>query len=396
MLLVRYMRTPGPAARKAPFLFIRNYRIFSLFGIPIEVNPTWLFTLGLFVYILGGELYPEALAGEPAWFLWALALVSGLLFFASIIVHELAHSLVAQRHGIPVRAITLFMLGGVSQITKEAKRPLVEFTTAIVGPLTSFLLAGIFVALALAPGIHGGRLGIMFEFLFVMNVSLGVVNMAPGFPLDGGRVLRAAAWAITGNYRRATFVAAACGRALGFALMALGLLVFLRVFTWFDQFSGAWFVLVGLFLDNAARQAWAQVQAQETLRKYRASSVMRTLIPTVPETTTVLEAVGRYFDPNFGLCAFIIDGQEHVLGMLSDAEAARVPKERWATTYAPQAMTPTRDVQTIGPEADLAMALEQLESARQLQLPVVDAGRIIGYISRMRILNVLAAERAAT
>ncbi len=322
--------------------------------------------------------------------------MSGLLFFASIIVHELAHSLVAQRYGIPVRAITLFMLGGVSQITKEAKRPLVEFVTAIVGPLTSFLLAAIFVGLALTPGIHGGRIGIMFEFLFVMNLSLGVVNMAPGFPLDGGRVLRAATWGITGNYRRATFVASMCGRALGFALMALGLLVFLRVFTWFDQFSGAWFVLVGLFLDNAARQAWTQLEVLETLRKYRTSNVMRTLLPTVPETTTVLEAVGRYFDPHFGLCAFIVDDDERVLGMLSDAEAARVPKERWATTYAPQAMTPTGDVQTIGPEADLATALEQLESARQLQLPVVDAGRIVGYVSRMRIMNVLASERVAT
>ncbi|MEX0750476.1 MAG: site-2 protease family protein, partial [Dehalococcoidia bacterium] len=138
-------------------MFIRNYRIFSLFGIPIEVNPTWLFTLAFFVYVLGGQLYPEALEDEPAWFLWALALVSGLLFFASIIVHELAHSLVAQRNGIPVRAITLFMLGGVSQITKEAKRPLVEFVTAIVGPLTSFALAAIFLGLAFTPGIAGGR-----------------------------------------------------------------------------------------------------------------------------------------------------------------------------------------------------------------------------------------------
>jgi Zn-dependent protease len=375
-------------------LLIRNYRIFSLFNIPIEVNPTWLFTLAFFVYILGGELYPEALEDEPAWFLWTLALVSGLLFFASIIVHELAHSLVARRHGIPVRAITLFMLGGVSQITKEASRPIVEFTTAIVGPLTSFVLAGAFLGLAFTPGINGGRLGIMFEFLFVMNLSLGVVNLAPGFPLDGGRVLRSTVWAITRDFRRATFVASLCGRALGFALMALGLLVFVRVFTWFDQFSGAWFVLVGLFLDNAARQSWMQVQARETLRKYRTSSIMRTLIPTVPQTTTVLEAVGRHFDPNFGLCAFIVDDDERVLGMLSDMEASRVPKERWATTYAPQAMTPTRDVLTIGPEADLAMALEQLESARQLQLPVVDAGRIVGYVSRIRILNVLAAEGA--
>jgi Zn-dependent protease/CBS domain-containing protein len=375
-------------------LFIRNYRIFALFGIPIEVNPSWLFTLGLIVFLLGGELYPEALEDEPAWFLWSLAVVSGLLFFTSIILHELAHSLVAQRHGIPVRAITLFMLGGVSQITKEATRPLIEFTTAVVGPLTSFALSAAFLGLMFVPGIYGSRAGVMFEFLFLMNLSLGVVNLAPGFPLDGGRVLRAALWGLTGNYRTATRLSSLCGRALGFALMALGLLTLLGVFGWISQISGAWFLLVGLFLDGAARQAWAQLEALETLRKYRASNVMRTMLPTVPETTTVLEAVGRFFDPHFGLCAFVVDDEERVLGMLSDMEASRVPKERWATTYAPQAMTPVSSVLTISPEADLATALEQLESARQMQLPVVDAGRIIGYISRIRIMNLLATERA--
>jgi Zn-dependent protease/CBS domain-containing protein len=376
-------------------LFIRSYRIFSLFGIPIEVNPTWFLTLGFFVFILGGSLYPQALEDEPAWFLWTLAVVSGLLFFASIIVHELAHSLMARRYGIPVRAITLFMLGGVSQITKEAKRPLIEFTTAVVGPLTSFALAALFLGLMFTPGIGSGRAGVMFDFLFIMNLSLGVVNMAPGFPLDGGRVLRAALWGATGNYKRATYLSSLCGRGLGLGLMALGLLVLLGVITWFDRFGGAWFLLVGLFLDNAARQAWTQVEVMETLRQYRASNVMRTMLPTVPETTTILEAVGRYFDPHFGLCAFVVDEEERVLGMLSDMEAARVPKDRWATTYAPQAMTPASDVQTIEPEADLATALEQLESARQLQLPVVDAGRIVGYVSRMRILNLLASEQAA-
>lgn len=377
-------------------MFVRNYRIFSLFGIPIEVNPSWLFTLAFFVFVLGNDLYPGALEDEPAWFLWALALVSGLLFFTSIIIHELAHSLVAMRYGIPVRAITLFMLGGVSQITKEAKRPLIEFNTAVVGPLTSFLLAGMFLGLMFTPGVGSGRAGVMFDFLFVMNLSLGVVNLAPGFPLDGGRVLRAAIWGLSGNYRRATYLAALCGRALGFALMATGLLVLVNVIPWFSPFSGAWFLLVGLFLDNAARQAWRQVEVLETLRKYRASNIMRTMLPTVPETTTVMEAVGRFFDPHFGLCAFIVDEQDHVLGMLSDLEAARVPKDRWATTYAPQAMTPVQDVQTVESDDDLATTLEQLEGARQMQIPVVDAGRIVGYVSRIRIMNVLSAERQPT
>ncbi len=365
-------------------MLIRNYRIFSLFGIPIEINPTWLFTLAFFVYILGGELYPDALEDEPAWFLWALAFVSGLLFFASIIVHELAHSLVAQRYGIPVRAITLFMLGGVSQITKEAKRPLVEFVTAIVGPLTSFLLAAIFVGLALTPGIHGGRIGIMFEFLFVMNLSLGVVNMAPGFPLDGGRVLRGIVWWITGNAVRATRIAARVGQVIAFVMILYGLMQFFRG----AGFNGLWIAFIGWFLLSASRESYAQMVISEGLRGLRVGDVMSRDFPVVDAHSNLqtfaeenLTRTGRRF------WVVTLNGQPE--GIITPNEMSAVTRNRWPYTTVADVMRPLDATHTVNPNTPVTEALEVMASQDLNQLPVMNEHGLAGLISRSHILQLI-------
>jgi Zn-dependent protease len=371
----------------------RNYRIGSLLGIPLEVNPSWLVTLTFIIVILGGDLYPDALENEPDWFYWTLAGVSGVFFFGSIIIHELAHSLVARRFGIPVRSITLFMLGGVSQIARDAKRPLIEFAMAIVGPLTSFALAGVFLGLVYTPGLREDRSNVMWQLLFIMNASLGVVNMAPGFPMDGGRVLRAALWGITGSYRSATRWAALVGRAMGYLLIAGGLVVLLRLVPGFTPFAGIWFMLVGLFLETSARQSWSQVGMVERLRRHDAEAVMRRELRTVPETSSVLEAVSRHAEPGAGLCAFVVDlPGETVLGMLSDAETARVRKDRWPTTAAGTAMRPVATVATAAPDTDLATIVETMEATEQTHVPVVDEGRVVGYVSRARIAPLLLSD----
>ncbi len=370
-----------------------SFRIGAILGIPLEINPSWLITLTFFMFILGEEIYPDALKGQPVWFYWALAAVSGIFFFSSIIVHEIAHSLVARRYQIPVRAITLFMLGGVSQISRDAKRPLAEFLMAIVGPLTSASLAGVFLGLVYTPGLRDNRTNVMWQWLFVMNVSLAVVNMAPGFPLDGGRVLRAALWGATGSYRKATRWASLVGRGLGYALIAGGLLTLIGTIPWLDQFSGAWFILVGLFLDNAARQSWNQLLVLDALRRHRAAEVMRTTLPAIYGTATVLETMSRYYEPRAGLCAFVVDGEERVIGMVSETETARTPKERWAVTQAGNIMRPVTAVATAAPDTDLAALLEQMDLSQQNQMPIVEDGRLIGHVGRTRILGVLMAER---
>lgn len=367
-------------------MFRGNVRIGSVFGIPLEINVSWLVTLGLFTVLLASQVYPGFVRDEPTWFYWALALVSGVFFFASIVIHELAHSIVARRSGIPVRAITLFMLGGVSQITREARRPAVEFVMAIVGPLTSVALAGIFLGLAFTPGLRDNRTEVMWEWLFLMNLSLAVVNMAPGFPLDGGRVLRSAIWGITGNYRRATQWASYVGRAMSYALIGLGLLTAVQVIDWFDPFSGLWFVLVGLFLDNAARQSWTQTRMLEDLRTRRASSVMQTLLPRVEPDADLLQAMSRFYHPEHGLCAFVVDPEsERVVGMVTDAQLEAVPRDCWTQVRVSDVMQPVNTVATASAEADLASVLEQMDGNQQTHMPVVENGRLMGWVSRALI-----------
>lgn len=341
--------------------------------------------------VLGGQVYPSVLDDEPEWLYWLLAVVSALFFCASIIIHELAHSAVARRAGLPVKSITLFMLGGVSEIGREAKRPLVEFTMAIVGPLSSILLAGVFLAVAFVPGVRDGRSSVMWEWLFLMNLALGIVNMAPGFPMDGGRVLRAALWGATGNFNRATQWASYAGRGLGYALIGAGLLVFVGTIP-LEWLTGLWFVLVGLFLENAARQSWENIGVLEALRNHKAREIMRTWLPQISQDAMVLEAVARHFDVQFGLCAFAVDDDERAVGMLTAAELHGLPKERWADTPIRDRMIPAATLPSVSPDTDLAAVIELMEQHELSQLPVVEDGRLTAYIQRGRIAVILHNE----
>lgn len=341
--------------------------------------------------ILGGQVYPTVLEDEPTWLAWVLAAISALFFCASIIIHELAHSAVARRAGLPVKSITLFMLGGVSQIGRDAKRPLTEFTMAIVGPLSSILLAGVFLAVAFVPGVRDGRSAVMWEWLFLMNLALGVVNLAPGFPMDGGRVLRAALWGATGNFNRATQWASYAGRGLGMALIGAGLLVFLRTIP-LDFVTGLWFLMVGIFLENAARQSYENVGVLDALRRHKTREIMRTWLPQISQDASVLEAVARHFDVQFGLCAFAVDDDERAVGMLTAAELHGLPKERWADTPIRERMLPAATLPAVTPETDLASVIEVMEQESLSQLPVVEDGRLVAYVQRGRIAIILHNE----
>ncbi len=373
----------------------RNVRIASIRGIPIEMSPSWLLTLGFFVIVLGGQIYPELLRDEPVWLYWLLAGLSAVFFCASIIFHELAHSLVARLHGIPVRSITLLMLGGVSQMKRSAGRPLFEFTTAIVGPLSSILLAGVFLGVAFLPGVRDGRSAVMWQWLFFMNLGLGVINLAPGLPMDGGKVLRAALWGATGNFNRATYWASLAGRGLGYALMGAGMLTFLRVIPGLDVITGIWLVMVGYFLDSSARQSWTQVGVLEVLRKHTAAQVMQATLPEISQDATILEVVGRHFDVRFGLCAFAVDDEARVTGMLTAAQLVRLPKERWAVTTVRERMLPVAELPVAAPSMNLADAIELMDGEELSHLPVVEDGRLTGYIQRGRIVMMLHAEIGA-
>ena len=261
-----------------------SLRLGKIFGIPIEINVSWILIFAFITYLLA-DMFGQSQPTWPEAQRWGVAAVTSVLFFMSVLAHELTHSVVAERWGIPVRKITLFIFGGVSQLAHEARRPLIEFTVAVVGPLSSIALSGIFAGLWLLLRDVNTALSAVLFILAWVNLSLGVFNMLPGFPLDGGRVLRSAVWGLTGSYWRATQVAARAGQLIGFLMIAGG--ISFMFFT--GGLQGAWMALIGTFLLSAATASYTQEREKERLKEYTVGQVMAARWPTAA-TPASLEA----------------------------------------------------------------------------------------------------------
>ena len=228
-----------------------SLRLGRVFGIPIEVNISWVFVFLLLTFLLASE-FDDARLRWPVAQRWSVAIVTVVLFFLSVLAHELSHSVMALTKGIPVRSITLFIFGGVSRLEQEPQRPITEFAVAFVGPLSSILLAVVFGGAWYLMGRGDSSLEVVLLLLAWTNLSLGVFNLVPGYPLDGGRLLRAAIWGITGSHRRATQIAARSGQAVGGAMVVAG--VALAVL--FEPVDGVWIGIVGLFLFYMAKSSY--------------------------------------------------------------------------------------------------------------------------------------------
>ena len=232
-------------------------REWRLWGIPIRIDASWFFVVAFVTWSLSSGYFPSNYPGFQRGVYWAMGGVSAVLLFACVLLHELGHSLVAKWYGIPVSRVTLFMFGGVAQIVGEPHRPSIELTVALAGPLVSALIAGAcFAAAAAIPlqsPLHLVAAAIV-RYLAVINAVLILFNLLPGFPLDGGRVLRAMLWAWTGSLRRATRMASAVGSGLGVGLLALGVWAIVKG-AWG---GGLWYVLLGFFLRDAALTSYRQ------------------------------------------------------------------------------------------------------------------------------------------
>jgi Zn-dependent protease/CBS domain-containing protein len=398
-----------------------NWQIARVAGIPIVVNVSWLITLAFVTSVLALQVYPEVLPRRSPYrdnvtLHWVMAVVSGLVFFGSILLHELAHSLVARRQGIPVRNITLFIFGGVSQIAGEARRPLNEFVMAIVGPLTSIALAGVFFASWWALDFSSREpVAIVIQWLFAMNLVVGVFNMAPAFPMDGGRVVRSVLWGISGRFYLATQLATLLGRGIGYSLTFAGGVVILAstlapveglgfldtIAENVSPWSGVWFTILGLFLESSARRSWLHARALDTLAKYRAEDIMSPDIETAgigdrvryllsrvvprvrPMGRSDRNAVARFI-------FFVEDGNDHVVGVLTEKEIAAVSVTPDNTATAGELMVRTEHTRTATPAEDAASLLQRMEEDALWHLPVVAGGRVIGVVSKERLLRMLA------
>ncbi|MFQ5719289.1 MAG: site-2 protease family protein [Acidobacteriota bacterium] len=361
-----------------------GFRLFSVAGIPIHVDLSWFIIFFLVAGTVTGWFRAQ-MADSPALVIWLLSGTAALMLFVSVVVHELSHSLVARAKGIPVARITLFMFGGVSQLDREPDRPLDEFQIAIVGPLTSFVLGGLFTAaFAITLPLDSAGLSALLGYLAFINIALGVFNLVPAFPLDGGRVLRAALWSARNSFHAATVAAAAVGKVLAYTLMALGLSLAVLA----GQMGGLWWVLIGFFLRQAAAASAQRARVGQALADEPVSRIMTHPVLALAPEDSLEQAVNRLFLARpFQEYAVAVDGR--LIGMLAVADVARVPAAARRVHTVGECMTPVAEIDTAEAQAPMTSVLERLLRSGRQRMPVVDHGRLTGMVSRDDILGFL-------
>lgn len=357
-----------------------------ILGIPLDVDYSWFVIFGLLTWTLAVGYYPQEFHGWPTYEYWIMGAITAIMLFVSVVLHELGHSVVAIHYGVPVHRITLFIFGGISQIGTEPPGPGAEFLIAVAGPIVSLALAVLFWLLEPATRFLS-PLFALFEYLAYINAALFVFNLIPGFPLDGGRVLRAIVWGITRNFRRATFVAAGVGRFIGFAF------IFLGVWQMFGNnfINGLWIALIGWFLESAAGAQIAQVDYQAlsgAVVNRRVSDVMSRNCPQVAADETLQEVVDSHL-LNTGQRSFVVARGDELEGLLTLHRIKDVPRDEWPLTTVRQAMIPAQQVKRIAPEAGIWNALREMDADGVNQLPVMTDGHVVGMLTREGVIGFL-------
>jgi Zn-dependent protease/CBS domain-containing protein len=368
-----------------------SIRLFTVRGIEVGVHYSWLIIFLLLTWSLGGFAFRQVPGVELSEIeYWLLAVVAALLLFVSVLIHELAHSFMAQAQGLAAKSITLFIFGGVSNLGGEAKKPSTEFLVAIVGPLTSFALAILAGLVWAASWEVDVRIGLVAGYVAIINVILGLFNLIPGFPLDGGRVLRAILWTATGNVRRATEAAATVGKIIAWGLFAFGLF---RILGAGDLFGGIWMAAIAWFLHNAASTSVAQVVFETRLRRVRARDITRPDGTAVAPGLTVAELIDDYLLPRNRRAMPVADNGR-LVGVVTVSDIQQVPvADRGRVTVA-QVMGGTDGLVTVDADARVQDAVELLAERDFEQLPVLEDGRLVGMLTRADVMRQLQLREA--
>jgi Zn-dependent protease/predicted transcriptional regulator len=355
-----------------------------VFGIKVGLHYSWFLIALLIVFSLLSQFH----ASNAEWgngLILTLSIVTAILFFVSLLLHELAHSLVATSNGLPVREITLFALGGVSQIEKNPTSAKVEFWMALVGPLTSALIG---VLCLLAAYASGGQASdpwiVVLQWLGIINIALAVFNLIPGYPLDGGRVLRAIIWWKTGDADRSTKIAAKTGQVVAFLFIAIGIARFFAG----AGIGGLWIAFIGWFLLQAARESYVQVGVADALAGVRVADVMTTDCPTVDGWLNVQNFVDQELLRTGRRC-FIVIEKDEITGLVTPHEVKNLERAKWPFMTLHDVMRPLEEMRSISPADSLASALELMSKNDLNQLPVVLNGHLEGVLSRAHVLRYL-------
>jgi Zn-dependent protease len=360
-------------------MFRHAIPIGRIFGISIDLDYSWFLVVGLLTWMLAVGYYPVEYKSWSVAECWVMGAITAVMLFVSVLLHELGHSVVAKRYGIKVPRITLFVFGGVSEIATEPTSAGEEFWIATAGPAVSFALALVFWELQLLL-VNAGPLSALAKYLALLNLVLGVFNLVPGFPLDGGRVFRSIMWGITKDFRRSSAIATVTGRFFGYFFIFFGVWQALGGIL----FNGLWIAFIGWFLESAAASQGRSQLFKDLLGAHKVSEVMNQDFARISGDITLQELVDKNVLAQGRRCFVVGDGRESA-GLVTLSTIKGVPRSAWPTTTAAQVMVPMEKVISIEPDAQLWTAFEKMGRDGVNQLPVLNGSggkAIVGMLSR--------------
>jgi Zn-dependent protease len=367
---------------KEGYMVTSGVSLGKVFGISIRLHYSWFFVFVLITWALVAGYLADNFPDWPLSQAVVVGVITSLLFFASVLTHELAHSLVARNAGIPIDSITLFIFGGVSTMTDEPRRPGVEFRVAVAGPLTSVAIGALsFIVLGLTINASEPVAAMAF-WLGWINIALAIFNLVPGFPLDGGRVLRSIIWWRTRDLRASTKTASTIGRAIGFLFIFIGIFMIF----WGYWLNGLWLAFIGWFLENAAVGSYRQVALKDILEGHTARELMSLECSGTPPGVTLDELVNRSVLDTGSRC-FLVTEDGRIRGLVTMHNVKAVPRSEWPTTTVGEAMIPFDKVKRVSPQEDLASVLRLMNEEDINQVPVVEGDNVLGMVTRDRVLN---------
>jgi Zn-dependent protease/CBS domain-containing protein len=368
-------------------MFARRIHLFKLFGFNVNLDVSWFFLLILVTWSLASGFFPRSYQGLSTLSYWIMGIAAAMGLFFSIVLHETLHSIVARRFGLPMTGITLFLFGGVAEMSDEPPSPKAEFSMAIAGPILSIVLAGFFYGtsvLVKESGLSPSLWGVL-RYLGFINGLLAAFNMVPAFPLDGGRVLRSAIWKVRDDLRAATRITSMIGRVFGFVLIAFGMYSFIMG----SLMSGLWWFVIGLFLNTAARTSYQQLKVRTALEGQKVSRFMKTDPVTVPDDVTVNELVEEYmYRYHYKLFPVVRDGQ--LIGCVTTKQTKELPREEWGSRRVGEIAEECTDENSVSPERDAVKVLGTMRRNGISRLMVVKDKKLVGVITLKDLLEFIA------
>ncbi|MFC1496311.1 CBS domain-containing protein [Candidatus Margulisiibacteriota bacterium] len=368
-----------------------NFKLITIMGIPVEINVTWLIIFCLVLLSLSKGYFPAQTPQLSSLIHWSMGLISALMLFVCLLLHELSHSVVAIKNKLPIAGITLFVFGGVAHMKKEPANPATEFKMAAAGPIMSVFLAIIFLLVkTFAVNLNLSIIIIAISnYLFIINLAVAVFNMVPGFPLDGGRLLRATLWYYLKDLKKATQVAAGIGKTFALGLMALGVFTFMSG----NYIGGIWFIFIGIFLQEAAEMSYRQMLMKKVFSKFHVEDLMSENVVYIPSDESIDNVINNYYF-RYRHHVFPIIENGNIVGLLNFHDIKETPKTEWKKKRAKEVMAPFTNNHYIHPNASLDDALALMASNGIGRLLVMEKsnhqnlpGQVVGILSQKDILG---------